>query len=102
MMSNPPCSFVMHNMFPYRQISRGPLRPENAESNAKLAHIPQICATGIHEDLLQNMACRNEGAHGLLLSEVVSQALIRLLSGSQIRTVLVEEYLQDGVLWEAF
>jgi hypothetical protein len=48
------------------------------------------------------MACRNEGAHGLLLSEVVIQALKRLLSGSQIRTVLVEEYLQDGVLWEAF
>jgi hypothetical protein len=100
MMSNPPCSFVMHNIFPYRQISRGPLALNR--SNAELARISQICATGIHEDLLQNMACRNEGAHGLLLSEVVIQALIRLLSGSQIRTVLVEEYLQDGVLWEAF
>ncbi len=48
------------------------------------------------------MACRNEGAHDLLLAEVVIQPLVRLLSESQIRTVSAEEHLQDGILWEAF
>jgi hypothetical protein len=66
-------------------------RPIN-ESNAKLARTSlTTCATGTHEDLLQTMACRNEGANGILLAEVLIQALIRLLSRSQIWTVSAEE-----------
>jgi hypothetical protein len=37
------------------------------------------------------MACRNEGANGILLAEVVIHVLMPLLSGSQIRTVSAEE-----------